>query len=334
MKITGLKNYVKNNTSNSLREYLIDLDTKINITNYSNKDLKEHIENNYNISFSKRNLNGRDYVNYNTFRKIAGEVRTKKRIYTAIQRPLLKKEDQKRANTYEEIKDLLSINKENKELSESLEVTLQELNDYVYTDVWDIVVKHDNKEMSEYDFNIYYSKIELYRKNNELKKINDLNEKMSKRIITYRKDKEFGRGLENYNNIVNLEKYVKSCKLIDSSIKMKSMAVDTKDLNTLRSSQSSEKYKDITVIYSDGINMMSLNYDLNGNVLNNEFAKLNKTNINNLVVTKSSHILETYSSKYGVFSMLSALKESSILAVQGNPNFSFEELLQKYESMN
>lgn len=303
----GLENYVNDNKENSLKNYISKLDDKINISNYSNKELKQYVENNYNISFSKRNSRGKDYVNFNTFRKIAGEIRTTKKIYTDIQRPLLKKEDQQRANTYEEIKQLLSINKENRELAESLDVTLKELNEYVYTDVMDIVVKHEYKEMDESDFIMYNSKLESYVKNNELKKINDLNEKMSKRIKTYRKDNEFGSGLENYTNIVRLEKYIKSCKLIDPSINIKSMAVDSDDLNNLKLAKSSDKHKDVTVVYSDGKNIMSCAYDSNGIVSNDaEIFKFSNENINDLIVKKSSQILADYGSKHSAFSMISA----------------------------
>jgi hypothetical protein len=113
----GLENYVKNNKENSIRDYIIRLDNKINIDDYTNNQLKEYIEDNYNISFSRNKSEGKDYVNYNTFRKIAGEVKTKKRIYTEIQGLFLEKKDQQRAKTYEEIKKILG----NIELAKGME---------------------------------------------------------------------------------------------------------------------------------------------------------------------------------------------------------------------
>ncbi|MDD4353694.1 MAG: hypothetical protein PHN56_04515 [Candidatus Nanoarchaeia archaeon] len=83
--------------SRELSDILTTVDSKINIDNYSNKELSKYIKDNYNKSY-----------NENTFRRLAGEARTRKKIYADIQGIFLeKKEDQKRAKNYEDIKILL-----------------------------------------------------------------------------------------------------------------------------------------------------------------------------------------------------------------------------------
>ncbi len=82
--IPNKSNYVRGNKQNVLFNFLYTLDKEINLSKYSNKEVKKYIETHYDVKFSRIGPKGKTYVNYNTFRKIIGEVRTYKRITKMI----------------------------------------------------------------------------------------------------------------------------------------------------------------------------------------------------------------------------------------------------------
>jgi hypothetical protein len=262
----GLENYISNNKENSIREYIIGLDNKINIDNYSNNQLKEYIEANYNISFSRNKSIGKDYVNYNTFRKITGEVKTKKKIYAEIQRLFLEKKDQQRAKTYEDIKKILG------------DIGLSKGMEYLW------------KTAEELE--------ELNRQETATKKLTDI--------------------LEGYSILVNNNNLVEI---------MPVSAEDFKEIYKLNKHPKNKAHsKDKQFIYTDGKRMVTGYPDHDGNLRDSEKVCLcNESNFYEII--QNFKTLNTYL-KYDGKTIINALLKTRELALAGNININFEELLK------
>ncbi|MFA5333670.1 MAG: hypothetical protein WC376_04190 [Candidatus Nanoarchaeia archaeon] len=347
-QLIGLENYFKNNKETSIRDYVLKLDDKINIDKYSNDQLKQYIESNYNITFSKRNSKGKDYVNYNTFRKITGEVRTKKKIYVDIQKLFLEKKDQQRAKTYEEIKQLLFDHKlkygleslwktaDTEELCGNLGYSVEELSDRINLDMSSILEKYyllDEKRIDDYMFNAK----KALRENN-LSQVYKLNEEINNEIFSK-------IGYKNLENLINASNvYTGKNKIILKKANSNQLETMLKN-NKLTLIKQVQKELDLTIdpndingqmsklmVLSDGEKMVTGSFDANGafrTEIKDYFAVNDESIFNNIIKYESAN-LKKMSSAFDPKVLVLALKENYALVMQGNHNVSFEDLVDKY----
>ncbi len=82
--VPNSSNYVRGKKEKTLYNFLYELDKKAEILKYSNKEIVKYIEKNYDIKFSKKGAGNKLHINYNTFRKVVGQVKMHKKLEKSI----------------------------------------------------------------------------------------------------------------------------------------------------------------------------------------------------------------------------------------------------------
>ena len=322
-------NYEVGNKNNALREYLINLD--VDIMDYSNKDLKKYIENNSNISFAKNKSKGKVFVNYNSFRKAAGELRTRQRLSESIQSffDKLKTKTKYSQNIEELIKKDNILEAEAKEYAKNFEDENILLNE----------ARENAKRLEEF----------IAQENREL---GDLEENQAredaKRLEEFiaQENRELGQR--------DLENLVKASNIYTGKDKIVILKASTEQLNTAINYRHSSNMKKLMknlnylppkeqdaaasrlIVLSDGKNMVlgSCDANLDFRTDNPTLISIDKESVFDNIIKLECYDLYKKASVYTPKTIISALEENYALAQAGTPNNNFEELLNKHSKLN
>jgi hypothetical protein len=298
---TVLSNYTVGNKSNALREYLMTLGDKLNLKNYSNTELKNYIESNYDISFSKNKSKGKTYVNYNTFRKIAGEIRTRQKIVYEVKEAL------------NNIKEKNRLNKLN-DLEESLARTNYELVQEAF--------KEENEYLNNLEESIAKENLKEYEKESNYSNL--INLVNASNVYTGR------------NNIVLRNASLKQLEIVLKNARISKIKEIQKELDLNINPEDISGQMSKLIILSNGEKIVTGNFDGNG-IFRTEiknYLSISEESVFENIIKNESENFRKMSRSYSPKTMVLALKENYALAVQGNNNVSFEDLVTKYSKLN